>query len=949
LKSDALTSDAPLFAHAGVSLTPSKHDLEALTEKVVENPQTQDRPLKASTKAVIQEPSSVLPPGTPATLETVNKADLPPMMQRYVEYKATYPDAILFFQVGDFFELFFEDAVTVSKALNLTLTSRDKNNPNPIPMCGVPLAVLDSYVDRLLPLGYAVAVVTQTGSGSGVDRTLERFVTPGMRLFSSVNSDSSESIISAISIDSDGRTGAIAYCDPQTGEILVKETVEISHLPRELDALHARECIAPRVVQGEKIDRRTGWVKKLEIVVGTQSLRFRPEPLATTSSLPGVTPSGAEGFLTLGTCAKRAVRQLLAYLDEVSLGNIVPIRSVSQSKESGMMLIDAHTRRNLELVQNSKDGSITGTLFEFINRTSTPGGARQLRNWLLHPLCIRTEITKRQDAVEALHSTCDDLIRLLSGLSDVERLAARVELGIASPRDLASLRDVLERLPQIRESIARATGDTPSELLTVLSNGIVAPPEILNHLASALVDSPPPTLQDGGVIRSGFDRELDEIRAIRSTADEWRAAFEASQRAATGVTSLKVKSNNVIGFFIEVPTAHSPKMPPHFQRRQSTANADRFTTPELREHEQSVITAVDRQVRRENLLFVELRKGLQRHNDLLRGIARALAELDALVALAVTASRSGLVRPTVVEEPVLKIEHGWHPVIATLLEGRFVPNSVRFDTEGPSSFLVTGPNMGGKSTYLRQTALIVILAQMGSFVPAKIATVGVSDKVFARLGASDDLHEGESTFMVEMREAAHILSAASRRSLVLIDELGRGTATSDGLSLAQAILEEICSRIKCRTLFATHYHELTVLEEKGLPIGNLSVGSIEEDTRVIFTHEIQSGPAPRSYGLEVAKLSGLPSNVLERAEDLLEAAQVGAEGGRESFASSSDQLIPARPRIPKIDPAIVAIVSTIKNLDPNALTPRDALSALFELSELARTISGNGFSVKDGA
>jgi DNA mismatch repair protein MutS len=421
----------------------------------------------------------------------------------------------------------------------------------------------------------------------------------------------------------------------------------------------------------------------------------------------------------------------------------------------------------------------------------------------------------------------------------------------------------------MRESLARATENFPAELLTAISLGIVAPTTILDQLSRALVDSPPPTLQDGGVIRSGYDKELDDIRAVRSTADEWRAAFEAAQRAATGVSSLKVKSNNVIGFFVEVPTAHSSKMPAHFQRRQSTANADRFTTPELREHEQSVITAVDRQVRRENFLFIELKKEVQVHIDLLRRIARALAELDALVALSVTASKSGLVRPTVVEEPVLTIERGWHPVIATLLEGRFVPNSVDFNHLGPSCFLVTGPNMGGKSTYLRQTALIVVLAQMGSFVPANQATVGISDKVFARLGASDDLHEGESTFMVEMREAAHILSAASRRSLVLIDELGRGTATSDGLSLAQAILEEICTRITCRTLFATHYHELTVLEEKGFPIGNLSVGSVEEGTRVIFTHEIQSGPAPRSYGLEVAKLSGLPSQVLERAEDLL--------------------------------------------------------------------------------
>ena len=932
MKSGTPLNDAPLFAHAGVSIHPSG---ESPTKGVV-------NPAEGVTTVAKEVKLSVaLAPGAHATLASVRKGDLPPMMQRYVEYKEQYPDAILFFQVGDFFELFYEDAVTVSKALNLTLTSRDKNHVNPTPMCGVPLAVLDSYVDRLLPLGFSVAVVTQTGSGQGVDRALERFVTPGMRLFSSVNSDSAESIIAAVSLEADGRAAAIAYCDPQTGSVLVKDSIEVQHLARELDTLHARECIVPRVVHGERIDRRTSWVRKIESAVGAHSLRFRPEPAATVTSLPGLTAQGTDGFHVLGPCAKRSVRQLLAYLDEISLGNLVPIRSVTVARDSGVVIIDAHTRKNLELVQNTKDGSTTGTLFECINRTATPGGSRQLRNWLLHPLSNREAILDRQAGVTELLSREGTLYRHLSGLSDVERLAARVELGIASPRDLAALRDVLERLPTIKGELQGCS----SELLEAVSSGLHAPGELFAKLSSALVDAPPPTLQDGGVIRAGYDRDLDEIRAIRSTADEWRAAFEAEQRAATGVTSLKVKSNNVIGFFIEVPTAHSAKMPAHFQRRQSTANADRFTTPELREHENAVVTAVDRLVRREIVLFNELKDSLRAHATTLRTIARSLAELDALVSIASTSNKLNFVKPEISDEKVLTITQGWHPVVSALLEGRFVPNSVSFASDGPPCFLVTGPNMGGKSTYLRQIALIVILAQIGSYVPAKSAVVGVADKVFARLGASDDLHEGESTFMVEMREAAHILGSATERSLVLIDELGRGTATSDGLALARAILEDLCGRIGCRTLFATHYHELTSLGETGVAIGNLSVGSIEEDTRVIFTHEIQEGPAPRSYGLEVAKLSGLSESVLERAEILLD-AEIAHE---QSMLSSGATVVPApRVRKEKRDPKLDALLSKLRAIDPNELSPRDALLALFDLCSAAQNVKQDLSTTSEG-
>jgi DNA mismatch repair protein MutS len=859
----------------------------------------------------------------------VNKSDLPPMMLRYVEYKERYPDAVLFFQVGDFFELFFDDAVTVARALNLTLTSRDKNNPNPIPMCGIPLSVIDSYVDRLLPLGHSVAIVTQTGSGQGVDRALERFVTPGMRLFSSVASDPTESLISAVAVENEERGASVAYCDPQTGVVSVREAIDVAALPHDLSTLMVREVVVPRSSFDQKIDRRTSWVRRIEAAVGEMSLRFRPEPTVTVSSLPALQGDAEAQFHALSPCSKWAVRQLLAYLDEISLGNLVPVRELRIARDAGHMIIDSATRKNLELVQNAKDGSTVGTLYGFLNSTTSPGGARLLRSWLLHPLCDVDEITVRLSTVRALKQVAGPLRTAMQGLSDIERLTARIQLKLASPRDLVAVRDVLERLPTIRRSIE----GVPSSILSQTASSLTVSPALGELLSRALVDNPPHLLTDGGVIREGFSEELDHIRTTRATADAWREQFELRERQSTGISSLKVKSNNVIGFFMEITSAHAAKVPTHYLRRQSTANADRYTTPELKEHEQAIITAVDRQIRKEQELFNELRGNLLPFVEELRTVGSALAVLDVLSTLAVVADRHGLVEPTVVSEPILEITDGRHPVVAELLEGRFVPNSLQFSLPGPSCYLITGPNMGGKSTYLRQAAVITILAQIGSFVPAHSATVGIADRVFARLGASDDLHEGESTFMVEMREAAHILSSATESSLVLIDELGRGTATSDGLSLARAILEQLVQKLHCRTLFATHFHELTALAASTPGVANLSVGSVEDGDRVIFTHEINSGPAPRSYGLEVAKLSGLPAEVIERAYEFLAAEPVGSRSQGSEERSKQIALFERRGEM-RENPLFKVLSAKIQDLDPDALTPREALSALYELRSI---------------
>ncbi len=862
--------------------------------------------------------------GLPAT-----RQNLPPMMQRYLEFKERYPDALLFFQVGDFYELFYDDAITVAKSLNLTLTSRDKNSPDPIPMCGVPLSVLDGYVDRLLPLGLSVAVVSQTGSGQGVDRVLERFVTPGMRLFTSVSSDAQESLIAAVALEPDGRSGSLVCTDPQTGVVRVKEALDVAAIPRELSAWMVREVVIPRSLFGEAVDRRSSWVRAIENVITKQALRFRPEPSATSEESHVITDHAKNEFHALSPTGKRAARLLVSYLDEISLGNPLPIREISLHRGAGLVAIDAATRRNLELVQNTKDGSEIGTLFGFLNSTEIPGGARLLKSWLVAPLASLAAITDRQGAVSELLQYYRDVSSLLSGANDVERLAARVQLGVASPKDLGAIRDTLERVPALQQLLTSCSSQTIQEAVA----GLAAPQELRQLLTAALVDNPPHVTNDGGLIRDGFDPELDQIRQLRATADEWRATFEAREKAATGVTSLKVRSNNVIGFFVEVPTAHASKMPEHYQRRQSTANAERFTTSELKKHEDAVITAVDRQVRREQTLFQELRTQTAAYVDNLRAIASSLAHLDALAALARAADTHRWVKPEVVDQPILSITKSRHPIIEQLLGGSFIPNSVHFGDPYPTCFIVTGPNMGGKSTYLRQTALIVILAQIGSFVPAEVATVGLVDRIFARLGAADDLHEGESTFMVEMREAAHILANATPRSLVLIDELGRGTATTDGQSLAQSILERLALELGCRTLFATHYHEITQLDQSSERIQNLSVGSVEEGDRVIFTHSIQRGPAPRSYGLEVAKLSGLPPQVLQRAAEILSSLPSRvANGDRPAAQTRQQTLFAPAPQVIR-DPALERVREVLTSIDVDSLSPREALNILYGLRE----------------
>lgn len=860
----------------------------------------------------------------------IDRSELPPMMQRYLKYKDEYPDNLLFFQVGDFYELFFDDAVTVSRALNLTLTARDKAADSPIPMCGVPVSVIDSYVDRLVTIGHSSAIVSQVSSTVNgklvIDRELNRIVTPGNRLFSNLDSDSGASFVAAVGFDADGRHAALAWIDPRDGVVEVKENIDRTDIARELGMIAPREIILPRKIGGEVLDRRQGLVRGIEQICDAP-VKFRSE----AEDFGGRDYSTFSKFAALGPVGKRTTRLLVSYIDETTVGCTLQLRNIIPYSAQEEMVIDASTRRNLELVTNARDGSERGTLLDYLNVTVTPAGKRLLRSRILAPMTNREAIESRLDVVE-LFKECSaerDSIRLhLTSVPDLERLAARIELGIVTPRDLGALRDALEGLPNLRESVASIAGRRNVAILQAALSDLQLSDELPQLLIRALVDNPPHIVNEGGIIKEGYSPELDHFRELRSNGDRWMSEFELSEKQRSGINSLKVKRNNVIGYFIEIPSSQSAKTPDDYIRRQSTSNAERFTTSELRSREQEVFGAIDKQVALERSLFDDLKLKVAANAQDLRRISGALTEIDIFSSFAFLAEREDLIRPCIEDNGRLDIQDGHHPMISRRLAGGFVPNSLSLETEGDRCCIITGPNMGGKSTYLRQAALLAVMAQIGSYIPARGATIGLIDRIFARIGASDDIHEGDSTFMVEMREASYIIGNATERSLVLIDEIGRGTATSDGLALAQAILEWLVATTRCRTLFATHFHELTLLARQGTGMRNLSVGSEEsDDGGVVFTHFIKEGPAPRSYGIEVAKLSGLPDDLISRAEDLIETV---------SLQESNKQLSIFAPRNatkPKVEARLEKILGAI---NPDDLTPRAALDLVYSLRDEVR-------------
>jgi DNA mismatch repair protein MutS len=875
------------------------------------------------------------------------RASEPPMLQQYQAVKARHRDALLLFRMGDFFELFYEDAEIAARALNITLTARGRNTVHEAPMCGIPHHALDAYVARLVRLGHKVAICDQVERPGRARKLLRRevvrVITPGTLSDPQQLEARAPHHLAAV-CPSEGRTG-VALVDLSTGHFRVAETGPgARELWDLLERLSVREVIHPAGTPPPAPPEQEPAVPLSpapDWTFGREAAESALTEHLGTSSLSGF---GLDPFPE----GVRAAGALLAYLRDTQKSSLRHIDRLSLLDSRHWVGLDEATRRNLEIVEPLRAGRREETLLGVMDETVTAPGGRLLRDWILHPLRDPEGIEARLQAVAEM---CDDgaarrrLRQALAGVHDLERLLGRAALGTATARDLLALRDSLARLPEIRERLAGAG----SPLLADARDGIDPLGDLHGALAAALSDDPPAGLREGGLLRGGYDPQVDELRALRHDARSTLAALEARERARTGIASLKVRYNKVFGYYIEVSRANLERVPEDYQRRQTLTGAERFVTPELKEYEEKILNAEERLQELEYERFVELRDRVASAAPRLRATAEAIARTDVVAALAELAARRGYCRPRVDDSGVLEIKEGRHPVVEALRPNEpFVPNDARLDGEANQILILTGPNMGGKSTYLRQVALIALMAQSGSFVPAAEARLGVVDRIFCRVGASDNLAQGRSTFLVEMQETANILHNATPRSLVLLDEIGRGTSTFDGLSLAWAVVEHLHERpqVRAKTLFATHYHELTDLARMYPRVRNARMAVREWRDQVVFLRQVQEGAADRSYGIHVARLAGVPAEVVERAREILrnlESEEYTPDGmprlGRSARrAGRAQPALPLEP--PPPDPGIEEVLRLLREIDTDRLTPLEALSLLANLARQARSSGG---------
>ena len=874
----------------------------------------------------------------------MSKSDETPLMQQWREAKSRHPDALIFFRVGDFFELFHEDAEEAARLLGLTLTSRNNGAAANVPMAGVPVRARDEYIRRLVRMGKRVAICDQVedpAEAKGiVRREITETITPGAVLSDVLLSERRNNFLVSLAEGADGAM-ALAAADVSTGELLVVQ-VEPATLEAELARLEPAELLLPASWEGRRIPgsdgvsltHRPDWLFDPAIAADELRRRFR------VHTLDGF------GFEDGDDALVAAAGALVAYLAEVQPQASEHLRPPRIERPGVGMALDEMTRRNLELVEPLRPdlagriGGRAGTLIEVIDETLTAMGGRLLRRWILRPLVVAEEIWRRQDAVAELVDAPSVRRRLreeLKGIRDLERLAAKVGACRITPRELRALGDSLERLPALADALADASAPMLRELAA-----LDRLEDVRDRIARALADDPPATLGEGGVIREGYNVELDQLRAIRDGGQETIARLQTLERERTGIPSLKVGFNRVFGYYIEVTRAHLDKIPPDYQRKQTLAGAERFFTPELKEWEAKILGAEDRIAELEARLFGELRRDVAAELPRLQATAEAVATLDVLAALAHLAERRGYVRPEVHTGYALEIRGGRHPVVETMMpREEFIPNDVVLN-EDARIMILTGPNMAGKSTLLRQVGLIQLLAQVGSFVPADYARLPVCDRIFTRVGASDNLVRGQSTFMVEMNETAAILHGATKRSLVLLDEIGRGTATYDGVSIAWAVTEYLHEVIGAKTIFATHYHELTQLADLLPALVNYNVAVREVGDDIVFLRRLAPGGADRSYGIQVARLAGLPDAVVERAKEILRELEGTHSGGgvglgRRGSRRPASEPPPDQLSLFSIEPPVV---ERLRNLDIERITPLEALNLLAELQAEARGEGG---------
>ena len=868
--------------------------------------------------------------------------ELTPFMRQWTAAKRENPDALLFFRMGDFYELFYDDATVASRELQLTLTARDKERQ--VPMCGVPYHAVEQYLTRLLRRGYRIALCDQMEdpklTKKIVRREVTRVLTPGTAIDAALGQERNNFLAALLTVGTKaGTTCAVALLDVSTGdfrtsefhgETAAQQAVEELLLAAPTEVLVPASALLPALL--DRIPARTHvedwvWTRDFAVPLVERQLNVR--------SLEGFGLSGHE-------TAAIAAGAVLHYVRTTQKNEALHIDSLKFEEHSTALELDQVTVRNLELVEPLFAGQDDrATLFRSLDNCLTPMGKRLLRATILRPLNDAARIEARYEAVAEAHSDLvrrEEIRRAFSGILDLERLLARISLDSAGPRDLRALASSLARLPALKAALEAMSAP--------LWRGVAAALDPLDDLSrrilSTIVPEPPLTLADGGAIEAGIDAELDDLRSISTDGRKSIAAIEERERHRTGIGSLKVRYNSVFGYYIEITKANLALAPADYERKQTLVNAERFTTPELKEYERKILSAHDRSIEIEKRIFGELRRFVLENAGRVRRSSAAAAEADLLAGFAHLASSRRYVRPKLVDEPVLEAVAARHPVIEQWLEetreGRFIANDVYLSSaeEGPSLLLITGPNMGGKSTYLRQAAMLVLMAQMGSFVPADSLRFGLVDRIYTRIGASDNVARGRSTFMVEMTETATILNTATARSLILLDEMGRGTATFDGLSLAWATVEYLHAEVGARTLFATHYHELTMLAEKLPRVRNLRVGVKEAASGIVFLHTIEPGAASKSYGIEVARLAGLPPAVIERARHVLRQHE------KQERQSVQVETAPDPMQMTIFTPLSQRIVDRIEATDVNALTPLQALNLLEELQqELKKTGTGD--------
>jgi DNA mismatch repair protein MutS len=872
------------------------------------------------------------------------KKPLSPVMRQYHAAKTAYPDAILFFRLGDFYEMFHEDAAVAARALDLTLTSRNKGAPDEVPMAGVPYHAAAGYVARLLALGHKVAICEQMGDPQKtrgiVPRSVVRVLTPGLITDGEQLDGRSNHYLCAVDRrDGEGPIG-FSLLDLSTGELAAAKIEDASALVGELARVDPRE-----VLIAAEAEALVDLARKAAPRAAVRVDEVLDAPQAGQVLIDALGAGGAEDAeAAVPSEALRASARVLRFARACNPGVVLPVTRIATWDPGDTLRLDEVTQAHLELVR-AVDGGRTGSLLSILDETCTPQGARLLRRRLLAPLLDVSAIRRRLDAVEVFVQNPlarAEVRAALGRVGDLERLGVRAALGEATPRDLGALRDGLVASPAVLACVARIPDRAAREALGFEPR----PPDTLDPLAAelsrALVDRPPPQVRDGGIFREGYDTALDEVRKLKEKGTELILALEARLKEEASIPTLKVRYTRVFGWYIEVTRSHAAKVPASFRRKQTVAGGERYTTDELDELQERIAHAEEGYAERENELYIRLRNQAGAQGDGIRNLAARFAEWDVHAALAETAHRRDYVRPEVDASSVLDIEEGRHPVVEELAAaGQFVPNDVRLDVDAERLWLVTGPNMAGKSTLMRQVALGVILAQMGSYVPARRARIGIVDRVLSRVGASDNVARGESTFMVEMRETSNILRRATRRSLVVLDEIGRGTSTYDGLAIAWAVAEHLHDAVSCRAMFATHYHELTELVSQKPHAANYSVSARELGNDVVFFHKLMRGPASQSYGVAVARLAGLPEVVLARAKAILAslegggllptggqaaAKKRGRSGGAQLDLFGKEQAAePAR-----LHPAL----EMLKAVEIDRLTPLEALTLLAKLKAL---------------